>query len=223
MSTYSVYNIKVDNILQTQAATAGWILANDGNGITYWSDPGAGSMGPTGPQGVTGSQGATGNDGAIGATGSQGATGADGAIGATGPQGATGGYGLSYSATTGYVASWTNTAILGTSSIKLTNNNIDEYEINYATASISGVYTQSLSYHQYIYTLTGNTTFGVSGANIATYNFLFNCGTYTLTLNSGSFKTSGATTIGATGSILVSGVYDGSRLWIATVNNYNDL
>lgn len=69
MSTYSVYNIKVDNILQTQAATAGWILANDGNGITYWSDPGAGSMGPTGPQG------ATGNDGAVGATGPQGATG----------------------------------------------------------------------------------------------------------------------------------------------------
>jgi len=43
MSTYSVYDIKIDNSLAfTPGATAGWVLAIDANGDTYWTEGGAG-------------------------------------------------------------------------------------------------------------------------------------------------------------------------------------
>ena len=201
MSTFSTYNINIENNIQViPGITTGYVLSANNDGSTGWVSPQSGATGNTGATGPIGSTGATGNDGATGSA-----------------------YGLTFSSTTGYVTSWTNTSILGTSSIKLTNNNIDLYEINYATASISGTYTQSLAYHQYVYTLTGNTIFGITAAKIATYNFLFNCATYSLTLNTGSFKSTGATTIGGTGSILMSGVYDGSRLWVANINTMNNL
>ena len=130
---------------------------------------------------------------------------------------------LTYSQMTGYVSSWTGNNTLGTSSIKLTSNNIDVYTINQTTATISGVYTQSLTQQQYIFNLSGNTTFGFSNPNISSYNFLFNCATYSLTLASGVFKTPGATALAATGSIIISGVYDGSRMWISSVTNYSNL
>ncbi len=66
MSTYSVYNIKVDNSLSfTPGPTAGQVLAIAADGSTYWTTV----VGPTGPQGNTGATGSQGNTGATGSTG----------------------------------------------------------------------------------------------------------------------------------------------------------
>lgn len=84
MSTYSVYDIKIDNSLAfTPGPTAGWVLAIDAAGDTYWSAPGSPDAGATGPTGPTGPQGAAGPTGPTGAAGSNGATGATGASGVT--------------------------------------------------------------------------------------------------------------------------------------------
>jgi hypothetical protein len=89
-STYSVYDIKIDNSLAfTPGATAGYVLAIAADGSTYWSQPGspdAGATGATGPQGPAGSNGL---DGATGPTGPAGSNGIDGATGATGASGVT--------------------------------------------------------------------------------------------------------------------------------------
>lgn len=66
--TYSVYDIKIDNSLAfTPGPTAGYVLTIDSNGSTYWSQGGAGAVGPTG---ATGAQGPAGVNGATGPTGS---------------------------------------------------------------------------------------------------------------------------------------------------------
>ncbi len=105
------------------------------------------------------------------------------------------------------------------------NIKLSKYQINYATASISGTYTQSLDYQQYIYNLTSNvTSFRYTNPNISTYNFLINAGTYSFTLGTGSyFKTVGATALGFTGSFVMSGNYDGSIMWISTIKNYSNV
>lgn len=67
MSTYSVYNIKIDNELSfTPGAATGSVLAINAEGITYWGSP---STGPTGPTGAAGTNGTNGATGATGATG----------------------------------------------------------------------------------------------------------------------------------------------------------
>lgn len=67
MSTYSVYNIKIDNELSfTPGAATGSVLAINTEGITYWGSP---STGPTGPTGAAGTNGTNGATGATGATG----------------------------------------------------------------------------------------------------------------------------------------------------------
>lgn len=82
-STYSVYDIKIDNSLSfTPGPTAGYVLAINTDGSTFWTQGLAGS-GATGPTGATGPQGE------IGPTGADGADGADGATGATGASGVT--------------------------------------------------------------------------------------------------------------------------------------
>lgn len=64
MSTYSVYNIKVDNSLSfTPGPTAGYVLGIAADGSTFWTTGGFGATGSTGPQGPTGSTGATGSTG----------------------------------------------------------------------------------------------------------------------------------------------------------------
>lgn len=78
-STYSVYDIKIDNSLAfTPGATAGWVLAIAADGSTYWSAPGSPDAGATGPTGATGPQGETGPTGPAGVDGATGATGASG-------------------------------------------------------------------------------------------------------------------------------------------------
>ena len=65
-STYSVYDIKIDNSLAfTPGATAGYVLAINTNGSTYWSQPGSPDAGATGPTGATGSAGANGATGSF--------------------------------------------------------------------------------------------------------------------------------------------------------------
>lgn len=73
MSTYSVYNIKIDNQLSfTPGPTAGYVLAIGADGVAYWVGNVSGVTGPTGSQGIQGIQGATGTNGANGATGADG-------------------------------------------------------------------------------------------------------------------------------------------------------
>lgn len=78
---------------------AGYVLASDASGGTYWTQPQAGpkgdqgDQGPVGPQGMTGPQGPPGQQGATGSTGAQGPKGDKGDTGSqgpTGPQGLTG-------------------------------------------------------------------------------------------------------------------------------------
>jgi hypothetical protein len=94
MSTYSVFDIKVDNSLSfTPGPTAGYVLTIAGDGSTYWdvggSTPGpVGATGATGPQGDPGIQGPVGATGATGPQGDPGIQGPAGATGATGPSGA---------------------------------------------------------------------------------------------------------------------------------------
>lgn len=84
MSTYSVYDIKIDNSLAfTPGATAGYVLAIDAAGDTYWSAPGSPDAGATGPTGPAGAQGDIGPTGPAGSNGTDGATGATGASGVT--------------------------------------------------------------------------------------------------------------------------------------------
>ena len=76
--TYSVYNIKVDNgVYFTPGPTAGYVLAINTDGSTYWTGglAGGGSTGPTGPQGPTGPAGATGPQGEQGIQGPTGPAG----------------------------------------------------------------------------------------------------------------------------------------------------
>lgn len=75
---------------------AGYVLASDANGGTYWTQPQAGpkgdqgDQGPVGPQGMTGPQGPPGQQGATGSTGAQGPKGDKGDAGPQGPQGVAG-------------------------------------------------------------------------------------------------------------------------------------
>lgn len=197
MSTYSVINIKIDNQLAfTPGPTAGFILAIGSNGVSYWTSV----TGPTGSQGIQGIQGITGATGSVGSSG------------------------LTYSSTTSYITTWTGATALGTSSILIQNNDIAQYQGVIVTATVSGGIQQSLTgSHQYVYNLSGNATFSYTNPKVATYNFLVNAGTNTFTLVSGFFKTEGATALGYTGSFVMSGMYDGSRMWISTVKNYTNL
>ena len=85
MSTYSVYDIKIDNSLAfTPGPTAGYVLAIAASGTTYWTTGGFGATGATGADGANGAAGATGATGPAGSNGSNGAAGATGATGASG-------------------------------------------------------------------------------------------------------------------------------------------
>lgn len=58
MSTYSVYNIKVDNSLSfTPGPTAGYVLGIAADGSTFWTTGGFGATGPAGANGATGATG----------------------------------------------------------------------------------------------------------------------------------------------------------------------
>jgi len=88
--TYSVYNIKVDNELSfTPGPTAGWVLAIQSDGSTYWSEGGFGATGATGADGTSGTSGTSGESGTSGVDGSSGTSGTSG-IGVSGTSGTSG-------------------------------------------------------------------------------------------------------------------------------------
>jgi hypothetical protein len=94
--------------------------SNGAQGATGSTGP-AGPTGSTGSPGPTGLQGSTGSTGPTGPQGSSGPTGAQGATGSTGPTGPTGSTGPAGSAnasgSTNYVAKFTGSTTLGSSSI----------------------------------------------------------------------------------------------------------
>ena len=92
-------------------------------------------------------------------------------------------------------------------------------------ATISGAYTCDLSTsNNFALELSGGVTFSFSNAGKSTYNFLVKAGTHSFTLDSGAnWQTVGATALGFTGSFVMSGIYDGTDMWISTVKNYNSL
>jgi collagen type VII alpha len=91
-----------------------------------------------------------------------------------------------------------------------------------ANTSVSGSFTQSLANsNNFAYTLTGNTTFDYSNATQSVYNFVIKAGTYSFTLGTASnWQTVGATALGFTGSFIMSAIYDGTDMWVATTKNY---
>jgi hypothetical protein len=99
------------------------------------------------------------------------------------------------------------------------------YSGELTSASISGAYTCDLSAsNNFALTLTGNATFSFSGAKKSTYNFVINAGTHTFNLaTSAGFKTPDGANLGLTGSFIMSGIYDGSNMFIAVSENYISL
>lgn len=104
----------------------------------------------------------------------------------------------------------------------------DFYEGTYSTVnSITGNYNQDLSVsNSYIYNLSGNTTFTAATASPSVYNFVVNAGANTFSLGTASgitFATPDGSALGLTGSFVMSGLYDGSKMWITWVDGYSDL
>jgi hypothetical protein len=124
MSTYSVYNIKIDNQLSfTPGATAGYVLAIDANGNTFWSAGGSGSSGTSGANGTSGSSGTSGKSGTSGSSGSSGTSGVSGSSGTSGLSGTSGVNGATGPAGTGGAGSQTLAQVLAT------GNNVGTYSI----------------------------------------------------------------------------------------------
>jgi hypothetical protein len=152
--TYSVYNIKVDNNLSfTPGATAGYVLAIDADGNTYWSAGGAGgsgTSGSSGTSGVSGSSGSSGSSGTSGLDGTSGSSGTSGINGTSGVNGATGPAG------TGGAGSQNLQQVLST------GNDTGGVPIVGADVLISGTYgvnLQNLSNNSYISNALANYTY----------------------------------------------------------------
>jgi hypothetical protein len=90
------------------------------------------------------------------------------------------------------------------------------------TASISGAYAVDLSTgNNFVFTLTGSTTLTYTNPSKSTYNILVKGGTHSIELGTGSnWLSSEGDAISATGSIVISGIYDGTDMWVAYSENY---
>ena len=102
--------------LPTVSTTSGWVLSNNGSGITSWVQPQTGYVGSQGSIGYTGSQGTAGSQGNIGFTGSRGD---NGVSGYNGSRGYTGSSGIGYAGsqgpqgTTGFTGSTGTQGVIG--------------------------------------------------------------------------------------------------------------
>ena len=107
------------------------------------------------------------------------------------------------------------------SNYSVNNINIDNlYTGELIQATVSGAYSLDLSQSNlYKLNLSADTTLTYGTASNTAYNIIVEGGAFSLTLGTG-FQTVGATTIGATGSMIISGIYDGSDLWVASSENY---
>jgi hypothetical protein len=92
-------------------------------------------------------------------------------------------------------------------------------------ATISGAYTCDLSTsNNFALNLSGGVTFSFSNAKKSTYNFVINAGANTFNLaTSAGFKTPDGANLGLTGSFVMSGIYDGTDMFIAVSENYISL
>lgn len=86
------------------------------------------------------------------------------------------------------------------------------------TGTVSGAFTQSLTYsNTYVFNLSAGATFSYSNAAVSNYTFIVNAGTNVFNLSAAStFMTQGGTAVGLTGSFVLSGIYDGSKMWLST-------
>jgi hypothetical protein len=193
MSTYSVYNIKIDNELSfTPGPTAGYVLGINADGTTDWVVGGSGAQGATGPTGPQGEPGATGPAGTNGATG---ATGADGASGVTQslfevylPAGTTASY-LTTETNWPTGATYGGTAISGTFQGQkyysgdflyeaVDDNNWVRYELDRKSAfqtltdAATITWNYKLGYNAKV-TLGGNRALSITGATNGDYGTLF--------------------------------------------------
>ena len=93
------------------------------------------------------------------------------------------------------------------------------------TASISGAYAVDLSSgNNFVLTLTGATTLTYANPQKSTYNFLIKAGTYSITLGTASnWLLPDGDNISATGSLVISGIYDGTDMWVASQENYTNI
>lgn len=92
------------------------------------------------------------------------------------------------------------------------------YQNTVTTGTVSGAFTQSLTYsNSYVFNLSAGATFSYSNPAVSNYTFIVNAGTYVFNLSSAStFMTQGGTAVGLTGSFVLSGIYDGSKMWLST-------
>jgi hypothetical protein len=177
------------------------VLSINSDGSTSWVQKvgPTGSTGLTGDTGAVGPTGANGTNGTSGLNGTSGTNGATGAQGPTGPQGATG----SFNSTSYY------------------DLKISTAELESNTVTPAGSYAIDLSLsNQFIINPTANITLDYSNAKIGTYNFLFNAGSFTISLASGKFKTIGGTWTAPSGNCIITAIYDGSKMWVAQTTNF---
>jgi hypothetical protein len=89
-------------------------------------------------------------------------------------------------------------------------------------ANFSGTYTSNLATSNlFILTQTGNGTLDYSNAGYGSYTWIINTGGFTLSFAAGKFQAEGVPTIA--GKVLISGIYDGSRMIITNLKNLADL
>lgn len=62
-----------------------------------------------------------------------------------------------------------------------------------------------------------------SNAATTTYNFIIEPNGFTFSLGTGNFKVPEGTFEGATSSMLMSSIYDGTDMWVTSVKNISDL
>jgi hypothetical protein len=110
------------------------------------------------------------------------------------------------------------------SNYSVENIKIDRiYSGEIISATISGAYSVDLSTGNiFQFNLSGNTTLNYTNPEKSTFNFLIKGGTHSLTLGTASnWLTPDGDNLGLTGSFVVSGIYDGTDMWIASQENYN--
>ena len=220
----------------TTGATGGWVefgTLQGPAGVTGATGPiGIGVTGFTGSQGITGHTGPAGANGATGATGHTGPAGTNGITGPTGPSGANGINGVTGpTGATGPIGTGVTGATGATGPQGLTGptGRTGPTGPNLwfpgLTAGVSGTYNLNLA-AGYFYSLnvTSAATLTYSGANIGDYTFIITTNGYAVSLqtSAGWFANQGIQPT-ITGITLMKGTYDGTRLFITSLENMQQI
>jgi hypothetical protein len=96
------------------------------------------------------------------------------------------------------------------------------YSGDLVTGTISGSYSVDLSTgNNFQFNLSGNTTLNYTNPIKSTFNFLIKGGTHSLTLGTASnWLSADGDNLGLTGSFVISGIYDGTDMWISSQENF---